>query len=260
MPLQPFDPIVSTFTGTEVEPLRGYKKHSVLEGPIITAAWDITGLLIGVSLEYHLSQYVSNKTAYEQLTEAIKQSEKAQSVLEQAEAQIRALWVKEGSPVPTEIAFTMETAVAAIIQCASERAKLTRERAEFGLSDAKDALRRSDFPLLVIARLIYEGNVIWIRSLETQRLLLQTTGRTLAAETGGDYTGIEGLYQERGEARYDVSAELTPGKPLTLELEVLGPVAPAGVDKEGPEIMAGAGLQVSNIAVEYEPERAPAIN
>jgi hypothetical protein len=285
MPLQPFEPITSTFDGPEVEPTKGYTKKSVLEGPIITAEWTVTGLVIVATLEYHLTQYVSNKLAYEQLTEAITQSKNAQTNLE---AQIVALRVVEAranevitvrkelyeaggftKPLYAEyltavegyeqVLAAIEAIKAAVTQAASERAKLIRERAEFGLADAKDALRRSEFPLLITARLLFEGNVIWTATLPTQRLLLKQTARMLAEASGGDYTGVQGLYQERIGARYDIGGELTPGKPLHLELEVLGPVGPEGPDLEGPEIAAGATLSAIAEA-EYEPQPALAVN
>jgi len=285
MPLQPFEPIAETFDGAEIEPLKAYKVMSELEGPIITAAWSLTSIVIAVELQYHLRQYVSNKPAYEQLAKAIEQSKKAQESLESQKAQQsaaiiyteevrteRAREYEAGPTRPLYIAVLEATAdlgtaradlaatESAITQTAGERAKLTRELAEFGFSDAKDALRRSEFPLLIIARLVFEDEVIWTRSLDTQRLLLGATARFSAESSGGDYTGIEGLYQERSEATYDVAGDLTPGKPLRLEFEVLGPTALEGPDLEGPEIAAGATLTAPDIAIVYEPERAPAVN
>jgi len=148
---------------------------------------------------------------------------------------------------------------AAVTQTMAEIAKLEREVAEFGLADAKAALRLGEFPLLIVARLIFEDEVIWARSLDTQRMLLRIVGTLTAETSGGNYTWIEGEFQERSEASYDVAGELTPGKPLKLELELLGPALTEGPLREGPEIFEGT-LETPSIAIVYDPEPAPAVN
>jgi hypothetical protein len=266
MPFQSFTPIVKTFSGEEIEPAKGYKALSLLEGPLITASWTVTGIEIGVELEYKLRQFVSNKPAYEQLGEAITEAEGAKSRLQSQYSNLVGIveLIEKNEPGNFSALFAAradrEACQSAIASATAEVSKLKRERSEFGLDAAKETLQRSDFPLLLIARLVFQNEVIWTHSLETQRMLQKLDGRFYAEGQAGDYSGVEGLYLERSEGRYDIAAQLLPAQPLRFELELVGPVKPEAPDLEGPEITIGATLNASTLAIEYEPQPAPAIN
>lgn len=119
--------------------------------PVLGESWAIEALLLDFLVEYKYEVQISVKGEYEQnkakkkalenqitlLGEKFLESEAAVARAEGAEAQIRALWVKEGSPTPSVLAKEVEESVAAVhdAKAAVKAVKVETEGVNLELAD-----------------------------------------------------------------------------------------------------------------------------
>lgn len=205
--------------------------------PVLGETWAIEALLLDFLVEYELTSVVNTKAELEAINAKITALEARLTTLktqlkaaENAEAQARAIWVKEGSPTPSTLAKEVEETVAQIQAVKGEiedvNIEITEQKTAAAVAGRPETLAGLD-PNPVFTRIKMNGPRD-TSILEGLQSFDRRTTRVGVFGEGPNYGAQTNTIQEHYSQRIDLSnpPQALGGDQLALSLTAYVPAPP----------------------------------